>query len=73
VVLEALPNYDLLIWHLFFGMAGSRNDINVLQRSLVFARFVEGHAPPCNYEIYGHQYTKGYYLTDRIYPRWSTF
>jgi hypothetical protein len=30
VVLEAVADYDLCIWHSFFGMAGSHNDINVL-------------------------------------------
>ena len=28
VVLEAVADYDLWIWHSFFGMAGSHNDIN---------------------------------------------
>jgi hypothetical protein len=57
----------------FFGMTSSHNNINMLQRSPVFARLVEGHAPPCNYEINHHLYINGYYLVEGIYSKWSIF
>ncbi|OWZ22363.1 Nuclease HARBI1 [Phytophthora megakarya] len=36
IVLEAVASSDLWIWHAFFGMPGSNNDINVLDRSDLF-------------------------------------
>ncbi|KAF5471832.1 hypothetical protein F2P56_008598 [Juglans regia] len=72
IILKAVASYDLWIWHAFFGLLGSHNDINVLDRSSIFAVLAEGHAPPCNYTINGHEYTMGYYLADSIYHSWAT-
>jgi hypothetical protein len=40
VILEVVADHDLWIWHAFFEMAGTHNDINVLQHSLVFATLI---------------------------------
>ncbi|KAK2656480.1 hypothetical protein Ddye_009532 [Dipteronia dyeriana] len=72
IILEAVVDYDLWIWHVFFGLSSSNNDINVLETSHLFANLVEGIAPPANFVIQGKEYNVGYYLTDGIYPKWST-
>jgi len=55
-----------LFWHAFFGMPGSLNDINVLDRSPIFAALAEGRTTLVNYRINGPEYTMGYYLADGI-------
>ncbi|XP_075504569.1 protein ANTAGONIST OF LIKE HETEROCHROMATIN PROTEIN 1-like [Primulina tabacum] len=72
IILEAVADYDLWIWHAFFGMPGSNNDINVLKASNLFSNLAQGIAPPANYLIGGKEYHRGYYLADGIYPKWST-
>ncbi|KAM5551648.1 hypothetical protein ABKV19_026477 [Rosa sericea] len=72
IILEAVASYDLWIWHAFFGLPGSLNDINVLDRSFVFSELAEGRAPPISYEVNGRSYDMGYYLADGIYPSWAT-
>uniref|UniRef100_A0A0D3E2P9 NAD(P)-binding domain-containing protein n=1 Tax=Brassica oleracea var. oleracea TaxID=109376 RepID=A0A0D3E2P9_BRAOL len=73
IVLEAVASQDLWIWHAFFGPPGTLNDLNVLDRSTVFDDILEGRAPRVRYVVNGHQYDLAYYLTDGIYPNWSTF
>jgi hypothetical protein len=57
---------------LLFRMVGSNNDISVFQRSPVFTRLAEGHAPTVQYEVSGHLYDKGHYLAHDIYLAWFT-
>ena len=73
IVLEAVASYDTWIWHAFFGAPGSNNDINVLWSSPLFDNVVNGWAPEFRYKVNGNRYELGYYLTDGIYPSWSTF
>ena len=71
-MLEAVASEDLWIWHCFFGLLGTLNDISVLHRSHLLGRLANGDVPACNFTVNGHEYMKGYYLADGIYPTWST-
>jgi hypothetical protein len=73
IFLEAVASEDLWICHCFFGLRGSLNNINVLQRSHLFARLASDDAPTCNYIVNGHEYNIGHYLADGIYSEWATF
>jgi hypothetical protein len=73
IILEAVTFKDLWICHAFFGMLGSHNGINVLQRSPIFARLAEDQCPQVNYKINDNDYSMGYYLTYEIYSSWATF
>jgi hypothetical protein len=60
IILEAIASHDLWIWHAFFGLPGSCNDINVLHRSLVFDSLAKDDTPPISYIVNGTEYTMGY-------------
>jgi len=68
IILEAVASCDLCIWHAFFGLPRSLNDINVLDRSPIFQEMYEDHAPKCGHVVNEYQYNIGYYLLDGIYP-----
>ncbi|CAL2279866.1 unnamed protein product [Prunus armeniaca] len=73
IILEAVASFDCWVWHAFFGVAGSQNDLNVLGQSPVFDEVLRGHSPQVTYQINNTIYSGAYYLTDEIYPRWMTF
>ncbi|XP_021750303.1 uncharacterized protein LOC110715987 [Chenopodium quinoa] len=73
LILEAVADQDLWIWHAFFGIPGSCNNLNVLYRSPVFDDVLHGRASPINFTVNGHEYNMAYYLANDIYPKWATF
>uniref|UniRef100_A0A0D3DTQ6 DDE Tnp4 domain-containing protein n=1 Tax=Brassica oleracea var. oleracea TaxID=109376 RepID=A0A0D3DTQ6_BRAOL len=68
---------DIGEYHGFSGMIGSidciLNDINVLDHSPVFDNIIKGQAPQVTFSVNGREYHMAYYLTDGIYPKWTTF
>ena len=56
IILEAVASYDRWIWHAFFGVAGSNNDINVLNQSPLFKDVLQGQAPIVNFMVNGHEH-----------------
>ncbi|XP_047979186.1 uncharacterized protein LOC125221101 [Salvia hispanica] len=73
VILEAVTNYRLWIWHAYFGVPGSNNDVNVLNNSDLFSEVLNGKASAINFIANNRQYKMRYYLADGIYPKWPTF
>ena len=54
-------------------MLGSNNDINILHRSPIFARYANGEQPPVSFTVNGNTYDMEYYLTDGLYLEWLAF
>ena len=73
IILEAVASHDLHIWHAFFGVAGSNNDLNVLNQSPLFLDALKGEAPQVQFSVNANEYRTGYYLADGIYPEWAAF
>nr|XP_043620071.1 uncharacterized protein LOC122591912 [Erigeron canadensis] len=57
-MLEVAASYDLWLWHAYFGLAGSNNDINVLNESDLFDQLLENKAPQLDFTVNGEQFTK---------------
>nr|XP_043630586.1 uncharacterized protein LOC122601919 [Erigeron canadensis] len=55
------------------GIAGSNNDLNVLNQSPLFNAFEDGTAPLVSFTVNGTEYKYPYFLVDEIYPRYAMF
>nr|GEV23947.1 putative nuclease HARBI1 [Tanacetum cinerariifolium] len=70
ILLKSIASQELWIWHAFFGVAGSNNDVNIIRQSIIFNDLKFGKAPDVQFVAKDVTYNMGYYLTDGIYVEW---
>ena len=68
IILEVVADQSLHIWHIYFGLPGSNNDLNVLDRSPLIHDLPSGAACDMTFEVNGQVYNRYYLLPDGIYP-----
>ncbi|GJU64346.1 ALP1-like protein isoform X1 [Tanacetum coccineum] len=73
LMLEAVADQKLWIWHAYFRVPGANNNLNVLYGSPLFNDVLSKTAPEAPFVVNGRTYKKGYYLADGIYLTWSSF
>jgi hypothetical protein len=73
IILEAIADGGLHIWHAFFGIPGANNDLNVLDRSPLVQNMLSGAGRNMHFVVNGCNYDMYYLLTDGIYPHWACF
>ena len=73
IILEVACDQSLWVWHALFGLSGSNNDLNVLDRSPLVRKLVEDNANSVGFWVNGNWYEKYYLLAEGIYLKWSCF
>lgn len=75
LALEAASDYNLWIWHHFFGTPGACNDINIWERSPLLQSFIDGSFAELDFQYFidGQLFTMLYFLVDGIYPQLARF
>lgn len=73
VILEAVACADVWFLHDFFGIPGSNNDINVLDRSTLFQDYIDGTSFCIKFTVKGDEYNSTFLLAYGIYLEWSEF
>lgn len=72
IILKVMDDQETWIWHAYFEMHVSCNNINMLNWPHLFAKLANGEPPPVNFQANGCTYNFGYYLADVIYSKWAT-
>lgn len=70
LVLEAAADYDLFVFHSFFGLPGSNNDKTIFQASPFLRKYKSGDVARVPFTIEGEDFDLPYVLADGIYYNW---
>lgn len=74
LVMEAICDGELWLWHVYFGHLGSMKDINIVYSSLTMGRILSRQFYlRINYVIIGKTSNLPSWLGDEMYFRWPTF
>lgn len=73
IILEAVADQGLHVWHVFFGFPGANNDLNVLDRSPLVHNMLMGESRDMEFVVNGVAYNQYYLLANGIYLQWSCF
>ncbi|KAG7350703.1 plant transposon protein [Nitzschia inconspicua] len=80
IVMEAVCDYHLWIWHVSYGYAGSLIDLNILNASTFLQAMTGGdldkleeEAGIVPYTISAEEFRKMFIIVDGIYPEYSRF
>lgn len=77
LIMEAVADYNMWLWHINFGHAGSNNDINVCDKSSLRCSLFSGEwtnsKMDFDYYINGSTFKKLFFLVDGIYPSNARF
>jgi hypothetical protein len=79
IVLEAVADYRLFLWHAMYGYTGTLNDTTILSLSPLMSRLTDGtfhqveEAGVIPFEIMDEAFTKVFFLVGGIYPSYSRF
>ncbi|KAB8105821.1 hypothetical protein EE612_039882 [Oryza sativa] len=73
MILEAVASHDHWIWHAFFGVIGSNNEMKIISQQQLFTEVLKGQVTQVQFSVNGKQYNTGYYLADGTYPEGNVF
>ena len=68
IILEAIADKNLHLWHMFFGIFGSNNDVNIFDWSPLIHNILTNEASDMTFEVNGQDYKRYCLLADGIYP-----